>query len=326
MKELGLGSNMFRKIKLYLQRITAEHVAWFLIILGIAVLLVGFYPKSLPRIIEDLYANFATELISIGVAVLIIDRIRERRANEREKKMLISQMASTFNVLACDAARIIRERGWHKELDDISLWKANLEGAELYEFTLTGVNLAFANLKNTNLNAANLIGATLNDANLEGTHLHKTLLRNASIKAVEADKLIFKDARFFETDLTGAEFLGIFSGVMTESQHPHLRVAYSLRGSTMPDGKRYDGRYNLPGDLMQAAYNRDIKDPSAMVDFYGVSIEKYKQGQTWYIEYAKYIKTREKKARSLCAKKGLEWDKMNPDIRGRFVDAFFQEP
>ncbi|MFH2102772.1 MAG: pentapeptide repeat-containing protein [Chloroflexota bacterium] len=309
-----------------MQHITAEHVARCLIISGIAVLLVGFYPNPLPRIIEDLYANFGTELISIGVVVLIIDRIRERRANERERKMLISQMASQFNILACDAARIIRERGWHKELKGISLWRANLEEAELYEFVLVGVNLAYANLKKANLNAANLDGATLNEANLAGTLLHGTGLRNASIYVAEADKLIFKDAKFFETDLTGAEFSEIFAGIKTESPHPHLRVAYSLCGSIMPDGKRYDGRYNLQGDLKQAASDRDGKDLSTMADFYGVSIKEYEQGQTWRIEYAKYMKTREKKARALCAKKGWDWDKMSSTFRGRLVDTFLQEP
>lgn len=320
---------MFRKIKLYAQRITAEHVARFLIILGIAVLMIGFYPKPLPRIIEDLYANFSTELISIGVTVLIIDRIRERRANEREKKMLISQMSSHFNILACDAARILRDRGWHRGLGGISLWKANLENAELWEFFLTGANLTYANLRNANLCGAIVDGVRLtqgNEGSLEGAHLHRTSLKQARITSEKANHLIFKDAQFVGADLSGAKFLGVFGGIMTESMHPHLKVARCLRDSIMPDGTRYNGRYNLPGDLLQATCDRDINDPQAMAEFYMVSLEAYQQGQIWNTQYVEYLATIETKARSLCAIQNLNWDKMNEDQRGKLVDSFLKEP
>jgi uncharacterized protein YjbI with pentapeptide repeats len=320
---------MFKKIRSFFHRITAEHVAWLLIGLGVLVAMVGFLPKPLPQIIEDFYANFATELISIGVVVLIIDSIRESRANEREKRMLTSQMASQFNILACDAARILRDRGWHKELNDISLWKANLESAVLYEFNLARANLTYANLKDATLNSAILDGVELvqgESGSLEGAHLHRASLVEAHIGSEKPDYLIFKNAHFFETDLSGANFLGIFNGIMTESFHSHLQAAYSLRGSIMPDGKRYAGRYNLPGDLVVASNSRDTNDPQAMAEFYGVTLEEYQQGQTWRVQYTKYLRTLERKARSLCAKKGFDWDRMNADLRGKFVDTFLKEP
>lgn len=49
-----------------------------------------------------------------------------------------------------------------------------------------------------------------------------------------------------------------------------LQHAQRLRGCTLPDGTRYDGRYNLPGDRQDAAkygYNRN--DPEDRAKFYG---------------------------------------------------------
>lgn len=309
-----------------------ERLAYTLMVLAVVLGIAGFMVKTFcynsiwTGLVSDFYANVVTDLLSIGFGILVINKLYQRRNDEREKKMLVSQMGSPLNVLAVDAARIIRDRGWHKELDGISLWKANLEGAELYQFNLMGANLVYANLKDANLNAAILDEAMLDDANLEGAHLHKTFLRNTTIRVVKPDRLILKDAKFRGADLAGAKFLGIFGGIMTESEHPHLRVAYSLLGSIMPNGQRYGGRYNLQGDLMMAAYNHDIKDPSAMAEFYGVSLEDYQQGQAWQIQYAEYLATREARARSLCVEQGLDWSKMNPDQRERFIDIWYMEP
>jgi predicted DCC family thiol-disulfide oxidoreductase YuxK len=55
-----------------------------------------------------------------------------------------------------------------------------------------------------------------------------------------------------------------------------------LRFVPMPDGKRYDGRYRLPGDLDWARENGvDIDDPEAMAKWYSVSLEEYLEGQEW---------------------------------------------
>lgn len=274
--------NIFGRIKKTIHQITAEQVAWFLTILGILTLFIGLLPEPLPRIIKDLYANLATSFISIGVTVLLIDRIRERRAKEREKEMLISQMSSPFSLLACDAARIIRDRGWHKELAGIMLWKANLEGAELWEFNLAGVNLVYANLNHANLNGAILDGADLTDANLSGAMLHNTSLKGASIITTHSNLFIFEGALFQNADLTGAKFLGIFNDKMTDSEHIHLQAAGSLTNTIMPNGKKYNGCYNLTRDLQLARAQNILDDPNKMAEFYGVSAEEYNAGQEWY--------------------------------------------
>jgi uncharacterized protein YjbI with pentapeptide repeats len=325
MKQANSRKNIFR----------IEWLAYTLwssaIVLGIAGFLVKTFcaSKTWTGLVSDFYPNVITDLLSIGFGIMVIDRLYQQRNDERDRRMLISQMASPFNILACDAARILKDRGWHSKLDGISLWKANLEGAELNEFTLVDVNLTYANLKNANLCGAILNGAKFvlgDDGSLEGTLLDGTSLKQAQMVSEKNDRPIFKNARLVGTDLSGATLLGIFDGIMTESIHPHLQAAYCMRDSIMPNGKRYDGRYNLQGDLVVASYNRDTNDPLVMAEFYGVTLEEYQQGQDWSIQYDKYWRTLERKARSLCAKKGLDWDRMNENLRGKFVDTFLREP
>jgi uncharacterized protein YjbI with pentapeptide repeats len=48
-----------------------------------------------------------------------------------------------------------------------------------------------------------------------------------------------------------------------------LQRAQRLRGCTLPDGTRYDGRYNLPGDRQDAAnYRYNLDDPEQRKQFY----------------------------------------------------------
>ena len=50
----------------------------------------------------------------------------------------------------------------------------------------------------------------------------------------------------------------------------------------MPDGKKYDGRYNLAGDFAYAKRSEvDMGSPEDMALWYGVSLETYLQGQQW---------------------------------------------
>lgn len=51
--------------------------------------------------------------------------------------------------------------------------------------------------------------------------------------------------------------------------------------ATMPNGKRYDGRFNLWGDLEGIADKSDIEDPEFMAMIYAVSLEEYLAGQEW---------------------------------------------
>ena len=59
-----------------------------------------------------------------------------------------------------------------------------------------------------------------------------------------------------------------------------LAQAKRLWGAIMPDGKSYDGRYNLAGDIAFAKWGRvDTNDPQAMAEFLRIPLETYVRGQ-----------------------------------------------
>jgi hypothetical protein len=60
-----------------------------------------------------------------------------------------------------------------------------------------------------------------------------------------------------------------------------LALVSMLCGATLPSGERYNGRFNLSGDIQEAKEaDIDINDPEAMAEWYGVSLIEYQQGQT----------------------------------------------
>lgn len=140
---------------------------------------------------------------------------------------------------------------------------------------LSGANLNRANLKGADLTGANLAKTNLDFANLQGAYLDGTLFIEANLRAANLqDTFLNGDvygAKMGGVDLTGAE---VDDGVLLRSRW--------LIGATMSDGKRYDGRYRLPGDLeMSRKEGFDTSAPVSMAQFYQVSLEEYLQGQKW---------------------------------------------
>lgn len=97
----------------------------------------------------------------------------------------------------------------------------------------------------------------LTDGSLQGAYLYRANLQSTFL---------------VKADLAGARDL-------VDEQLVQARM---LRGAIMVNGDRYDGRFNLEGDLEEAVREgTDVNDPEAMASFYGVSPEVYLRGQTW---------------------------------------------
>lgn len=140
-------------------------------------------------------------------------------------------------------------------LRGIALCQAILQGADLKEADLCFVDLHQADLDDADLSGAKLQAAKLNRASLRGANLEGTDLTNAD---------------FYKVNLRGARNL-------TDEQ---LSTLNELFGSIMPDGRVYDGRFNLFGDLARANWAKvKTDDPKSMAEFYGVTLEAYLQGQ-----------------------------------------------
>jgi len=170
---------------------------------------------------------------------------------------LIRKLRSPDNKRALEAVEGLRARGWLEDgsLCKIPLCHVHFEGADLFKAKLMGVDFHQAHMARSNLSMADLSRAKLARADLQGADFSETNLENASLY-----KANLQDAR----NLTDEQFLKV----------------KRLWGATMPDGRVYDGRYELKGDIEFSKWAKvDVDDPEAMAYFYGVSLETYMLGQ-----------------------------------------------
>ena len=170
---------------------------------------------------------------------------------------LINKLRSPDNKRTLQAIEELRIRGWLTDgtLHGIALCNIQLKGADLMQADLVGIDFHQASMEWSDLRNANLKSAKLTRAKLSGANLSQTILDYANL---------------YKANLRGVKNL-------TEDQ---LRKVKSLWGAIMPDGKTYDGRYNLPADLALAEWrNIHTSDPKAMAEFYGVSLDEYLEGQ-----------------------------------------------
>jgi uncharacterized protein YjbI with pentapeptide repeats len=159
-------------------------------------------------------------------------------------------------------------------------------------------------LENVHLNGYDLLGAQLlgdfTSCRCGGTNLNYSRLPGAfsvvdftEASLVEAHLSgVFTASQFDRANLTGAMLSGIFANCSFKGAELHgaacdgaslvgcdftdahleetvFQRAQRLRGCTLPDGTRYDGRYNLPGDRHDATnYHYNLNDPDQRKKFY----------------------------------------------------------
>ncbi len=173
---------------------------------------------------------------------------------------IISKLRSSENKRVLEAVGELRAHGWLSDgtLKNIALIHAHLEGADLMNADLEGVDFHQAHMEFTDLSSANLTDAKMVRATLKGANFTKTILTGADL---------------FKANLVDA--IGL-----TPAQ---LRTAKRLIGAILPDGKLYDGRYNLEGDMKFLDWSRiDRNNPAEIAKMLGVPEEVYIQGQEAY--------------------------------------------
>lgn len=126
-------------------------------------------------------------------------------------------------------------------------------------------------LEDGSLNNLDLRGADLRDANLYQADLRSVDLRNAKLSGAD----------FYEANLEGAQVT-----------HEQLRQSKAMRSAIMPDGTRYDGRYNLQHDF-EVMHRKGFKtdDDESIAEYYGVSLDEFRTGQLWAAEHPADIRT-----------------------------------
>jgi len=164
---------------------------------GLLLVLIGVWIGSL--IFADGYAtNVYTEMLSIFVTVLVLDRLNEWRSVQQRKRTLVREAASRDNSTALNAIDWLRAEGWLTEYDETPLLKEiKLSRADLHNAYLYG-----AHLQNTNLYKVNLSYADLSKANVVDSFLHRAILQYTSL--YETD---FRQTNLWDASLRGAKYI-----------------------------------------------------------------------------------------------------------------------
>lgn len=109
-----------------------------------------------------------------------------------------------------------------------------------------------------------LRGRDFRGSSWQEANLYRADLRGADLKNADLE-----NADLYEANLEGA--------TVSADQ---LRMCKTLRRCIMPDGSRYDGRYNLHWDLhLMRRDGFDPNDPASAAAFYEVPLEAYLAGQ-----------------------------------------------
>ncbi|MCJ7660653.1 MAG: pentapeptide repeat-containing protein [Anaerolineales bacterium] len=175
----------------------------------------------------------------------------------RTDSQLVRMLRKSDHEIVLQAVYELRRRG--------RLNGSLLEWTSLKFVHLQGANLSSTNFRKADLSMADLQGANLSHANLEGTRLNKADMRGCDLRMAN-----LKDAQMSGVNIQGACNI-------TDNQ---LSKVSMMRGATMTDGNRYDGRFNLTGDLWALrSWRIDSNDPEAVADFFSVSLDDYLLGQ-----------------------------------------------
>ena len=117
----------------------------------------------------------------------------------------------------------------------------------------------------------------MKDGTLRGAYLSRANLSGAFLAGAD-----LQEANLLKADFTGAylQDVNLQNAKVTDVEMCKARY---LVGATMPNGKRYDGRYNLPGDLrwMTESKQISIDNIEAIASWYDISVDAYLEGQMW---------------------------------------------
>lgn len=176
------------------------------ILLGVAVLgiffLIGLHSFK-DR--SGYMANVLTGGMGIVASVFVIDQLAHRLAEQREKATLILQLGSPNSLIATEAARALRVRGWH---EDGTLQRARLMNADLSRASLHGFDLTRSVLVGANLENADLYGSHLQYSDFKRANLTMAILENADLREAILESAVLRGADLRGADLRGARTVG----------------------------------------------------------------------------------------------------------------------
>lgn len=177
-------------------------LALILLILGLLFYVKG--PVPYKENWHNFYSNIHSELIGIGVTVLILGNADEFIKIRVEKQRIIGQLGSPYHFFSVEAARQLKKN--YKEkiklVRGAILYKCNLHGINLDFFDFTGSKLCGSNLRDTSLVRTNFYKADLRDVNFSNADLQQTDMRKAILYGIN-----FEDTySMWKVKLSGAKY------------------------------------------------------------------------------------------------------------------------
>jgi len=189
---------------------TIKAIGIFFLVTGLGLVFFHKYPSDWPfnKLIENFYANFSAEFISISLTILLINYLYEVKEKRSLKIRLIRELGSEEKGLTARAVKELRENNW---LSDGSLKGANLINANLSKLDLSGadlteVNLEFADISNANLKKVTLKNAKLKNAKLLNSDLSEANLEGSILHSTSFYKSVLSRSNFTNADLIGSNF------------------------------------------------------------------------------------------------------------------------
>ncbi len=154
------------------------------------------------KMFDDFYTNAGTELASIAITILLIDRLHRHRDDENERDALILQMGSPDHSFAIEAVRMLQAQNWLKNgaLANAHLTHADLEGVNLQDVAMPNARMALTNLRHAKLTRANL-----RNVYFKGANLQSACLRGADLRGANLNDANLIDAHFDEATLLDCE-------------------------------------------------------------------------------------------------------------------------
>lgn len=246
---------------------------------GVGFATLGFF---LPDRTGDLLLNLGTEMGGIVVTVAIIDRLYRKQGEEELKARLIRQMGSLDNADALQAVVELKAHGW--------LQDGSLVGSTYYDMNLSNSDLRNGDFRRCNFYKGHMHYTDLSETNLEGADFIEVDLRNVNFANAN-----LKGATFLNANLNNARFIDFSDIELRDLMENQMASMFRMCGTIMPDGEKYNGQFRLPGDLFLPTIDGDLKlNDDFWADHYGVTVERYKEGQEWAEENLHKFKQDEK--------------------------------
>jgi uncharacterized protein YjbI with pentapeptide repeats len=252
--------------------------------------------RWLTNIFGDFYANVSSELISIVITVLVLDRLNARLAVQERNLSLFRQAKSRSLNVALEAVdQILHDDLWNAlleyyrdhqgqvdlskvkwaggvQLSNLNLQKVNLYGSQLENANLESAYMGNIHLENANLGFTHLEDANLENADLENANLSRSKLENADLFAACLENANLWQSQLRNACLAAAHlenaYLGFAQMEQTDLQEAHLENA-SLWCASLRDAKNIETAiFNEKTALPDAEYLGRAEDDRHIYDKY----------------------------------------------------------